>query len=391
MEVKGRNMSGAQQDHDFLRSQDADLRRRLFAVYGGDDENRPLADLAAALLERQKRSWPALGEGHAALEAAEVREIRGDNWMVKVQFNPRRIVSSGARLDPESVRKRPCFLCLPQLPPEQEAILYRDEFLIICNPAPVYPNHLTIVHRRHLPQALPQGLGIFLRLAADFGPGMIVSYNGPRCGASAPDHLHFQAAPAGLLPVEAEVLEPRNRAGVRLRKGVSLWRTQGLERGILVIEGKGATGVSSAFGAVISALGRLTGSASRKTRLVSGAEGGIEQKNTSLPGSPVPWAGSVNPSREEPMLNLFCTHTGDGWRLILFPRLKHRPDAYDREGDEKLLVSPGAADMGGMLITPIKKDFLAMDQKLIRGIFHEVALGDSAVESILECSDTVNE
>jgi glycosyltransferase involved in cell wall biosynthesis len=347
-EAQGRKMSSAQKDRDFLRSRDADLRRRLFAVYGGEDEDRPLADLTAGLLERQKKSWTALAEGYAALEAAGVREIRGDNWMVKVQFNPRRIVSSGARLDPESIRKRPCFLCLSQLPPGQEAILYRDEFLIICNPAPIYPDHLTIVHRRHLPQALPERLGIFLRLAADFGPRMIVSYNGPRCGASAPDHLHFQAAPAGLLPVEAEVLEPRNRAGVRLRKEVSLWRTQGLERGILVIEGKGAMGVSSAFGAVISALGRF------------------------------------NPSEEEPMLNLFCTHTGDGWRLILFPRLKHRPDAYYREGDEKLLVSPGAADMGGMLITPIKKDFLAMDQKLIRGIFHEVALGDPAVDALFD-------
>jgi len=353
--ARGRKISSARRDRDFERSQDADLRRRLFAVYGGDGEYRPLADLTAGLLERQKKSWTALSEGYAALEAAGVREIRGDNWMVKVQFNPRRIVSSGAKLDPESIRKRPCFLCLSHLPPEQQAILYRDEFLVICNPAPIFPGHLTIVHRRHLPQALPAKLEIFLRLAADFGPRMIVSYNGPRCGASAPDHLHFQAAPAGLLPVEAEVLEPRNRAGVGLRKGASLWRTQGLGRGILVIEGMSEAGVSSAFGTVISALRRL------------------------------------NPSDDEPMLNLFCTHTGEGWRLILFPRLKHRPEAYYRQGDEKLLVSPGAADMGGMLITPIRKDFLALDQKLIRGIFHEVALDDAAVEAVIEFSDTVNE
>jgi len=326
---------------------DAELKRRLYAVFpeGG---NPSLDDLVAGLLEKQRKTWPGLAEGYATLEAAMVREIRGDNWMVTVQFNPRRIVSSGAKLDPESIRKRPCFLCLSHLPPEQQAILYRDEFLVICNPAPIFPGHLTIVHRRHLPQALPEKLELFLCLAADFGPRMIVSYNGPCCGASAPDHLHFQAAPAGLLPVEAEVLEPRNRAGIRLRKGASLWRTQGLGRGILVIEGKSAAGVSSAFGEVIAALRRL------------------------------------NPSDDEPMLNLFCTHTGDGWRLILFPRLKHRPEAYDRRGDEKLLVSPGAADMGGMLITPVKKDFLALDQELVRGIFREVALDDAAVKSLLD-------
>jgi hypothetical protein len=325
---------------------EAELRRRLYAVFpeGG---NPSLDDLAAGLLERQRKTWSGLAEGYAALNVALIREIRCDGWMVKVQLNPRRIVSSGARLDPESIRKRPCFLCLSHLPPEQQTILYRDAFLIICNPAPIFPGHLTIAHRRHLPQSIPENLEILLRLAADLGPRMILLYNGPRCGASAPDHLHFQAAPAGLLPVEAEVLEPRNRASVRQRKGISLWRTGGLGRGILVIEGRNEASVSSAFGEVIAALCRL------------------------------------NPSDDEPMLNLLCTHTGDVWRLIVFPRLKLRPAAYDNEGEGRLLISPGAADMGGLIITPIKKDFLALDQKLIEGIFHEVALDDAAVDSLL--------
>ena len=326
---------------------DAELRRRLYAVFPGKG-NSSLDDLAAGLLERQRKTWPGLAEGYAAMEAAMVREIRGDNWVVKVQFNPGRIVSSGAKLDPESIRKRPCFLCLSHLPPEQQTILYRESFLVICNPAPIFPGHLTIAHRRHLPQSILENLEIFLRLAADLGPRMILLYNGPRCGASAPDHLHFQAAPAGLLPVEAEVLEPRNRVSVRRRKGVFLWRTGGLGRGILVIEGKSATSVSLAFSKVIAALCHL------------------------------------NPSDDEPMLNLLCTHTGEGWRLILFPRLTLRPAAYYREGEERLLVSPGAVDMGGLLIIPIKKDFLALDQKLIREIFREVALDDSALDTLFD-------
>jgi hypothetical protein len=328
---------------------DAELKRRLYAVFP-EGRNPSLDDLAAGLLEEQRKTWPGLAEGYAALEAAMVREIRGDNWMVKVQFNPRRIVSSGAMLDPESIRKRPCFLCLSHLLPEQQAILYRDEFLVICNPAPIFPGHLTIVHRCHLPQSILENLEILLRLAADFGPRMIVSYNGPRCGASAPDHLHFQAALAGLLPVEAEVLEPGNRVSVKRRKGVSLWRTRGLGRGILVIEGKNVQRVSSAFGEALAALSRL------------------------------------NPSDDEPMLNLLCTHTGGVWRLIVFPRLTLRPAAYYHEGEGRLLISPGAADMGGMLITPIKKDFLALDQELIRGIFREVALDDAALDSVLDAT-----
>ena len=329
-------------------SQNADLQRRLFAVYDGDEGSRPLVDLTAGLLERQKKTWPGLAEGYAALESARVREIRGDGWGVKLQFNPRRIVSTGAKLDPESIRKRPCFLCLEHLPPEQQAILYRNDYLVLCNPAPIFPGHLTIAHRRHLPQSLPENLPLFLSLAADFGPRRIVFYNGPQSGASAPDHLHFQAAPAGLLPVEAEVLEPRNGQIVRRRDGVSLWRTMGLGRGILVIEGKGAEEVSSAFGELIRALRRL------------------------------------NSSADEPLLNLLCTHTGKGWRLILFPRLKLRPAAYFREGEERLLISPGAVDMGGILITPREKDFLALDREMVQAIFREVAFDDAAVDVLID-------
>ena len=210
---------------------DAALRRRLSAVYPGKGDSPPLFEVAAGFLDRQKEKWPGLAEGYAALEALRVREIRGGRWSVKVQFNPRRIVSSGARVDPESIRRRPCFLCREHLPPEQRAILYRETYLVLCNPVPIFPGHLTIAHCRHLPQSLPDNLEMFLRLAADFGPRMVVFYNGPRCGASAPDHLHFQAAPAGLMPVEKELREPGNRAEVKKRDTAVIWRAAGHRTG----------------------------------------------------------------------------------------------------------------------------------------------------------------
>ncbi len=325
----------------------AELERECFAVFDGGEGTAPLADLAAALLARQKGNWPGLVGGYEALEKAGLREIRGDGWGVRIQFNPRRIVSSGADLDPESLRRRPCFLCPGHLPPEQQAILYRNDYLILCNPMPIFPGHLTIAHRRHLPQALRGNMITFLRLAADFGPRMTLFYNGPRAGASAPDHLHFQAAPAGLLPVEQEIPDLRKRTGTRQWKGVEICRTAGLARGILVIEGKEEGAVAAAAGEAIAALGRLTS------------------------------------SDGEPLLNLLCTHTGEGWRLILFPRRKHRPDAYFREGKERLLISPGAVDMGGLIITPREEDFHALTPDLVAGIFREVALDDAAVEGLL--------
>jgi hypothetical protein len=324
------------------------LERGCFAVFNGGRVPGPLADLAVALLERQKKTWPGLASGYEALGEARLREIRGDGWVVKVQFNPRRIASSGARVDPETIRRRLCFLCPDHLPPEQQAILYRDEYLVLCNPMPIFPGHLTIAHRRHLPQSLPENMLTFLRLAVDFGPRMTLFYNGPRAGASAPDHLHFQAAPAGLMPVEKEILDPRKRTGARRRDGVEICRTAGLARGILVIEGKEEGNVAEAVGGVIGMLGRST------------------------------------TSDGEPLLNILCTCTGEGWRLILFPRRQHRPDAYFKEGEERLLISPGAVDMGGMIITSREKEFRELTPDLVREIFREVAFNDAAVESLLD-------
>jgi hypothetical protein len=331
--------------------QDSDRGDRIdgwcFAVFDGRGGEPRLADLAYALLARQRREWPALARGYDALASARVRRISGDGWEVQVQFNPARIVSSGARVDPESLKSRPCFLCRENLPPEQRAIRYRDDFLVLCNPAPIFPAHFTIASVRHTPQSLAERLGTLLRLAADFGPRMTVFYNGPACGASAPDHLHFQATPAGLMPVEAELGDLPHPPGQADLCGAAISRAQGLGRGMVVIAGDDERAVAAAAEKAIGALG------------LRPAPGG------------------------EPLLNALCTRGEAGWRLILFPRRKHRPDAYFREGAAKLLISPGAVDMGGILITPREEDFLALTPALVREIYREVAFDDDATEALL--------
>jgi hypothetical protein len=317
-----------------------------FAVFGDGCENIALADLADALLARQKTEWAALAAGHDALESVRIREIEAGDCRVRAQFNPGRIVSSGAALDPESIRKRPCFLCRENLPPEQQAIRYRDEYLILCNPAPIFPAHWTVAHVRHLPQSIENHIEIFLRLAEDFGPRAILLYNGPRCGASAPDHLHFQAAQAGLMPVEAESLDPRKRAGTLRRDGAVISRIAGMGRGILVIEGPRRQNVASAMMEVIGVLGRAT------------------------------------VSDDEPMMNLLGSHTPDGWRLIVFPRRKQRPDIYFREEGKRRVISPGAVEMGGIMVTPREEDFLALTPDLVLEIYDDVAFDDAAIENL---------
>lgn len=330
-----------------IRDNDGEDRtgRRCFALFDGPGA-APLADLAYELLARQKREWPALAGGYGALDAVRVRRLYGDGWGVQVQFNPQRIVSTGAKLDPQS-RRRPCILCRENLPPEQQAILYRDDYLVLCNPAPIFPAHWTIAHVRHTPQALAERLETFLRLAADFGPGMIVFYNGPACGASVPDHLHFQAAPAGLLPVEAEIRDLPDPIGKGGASGTVIARAEGLGRGLLVITGDEEKSVAAAARKAIGALGAHTAAVG------------------------------------EPLLNMLCTHGEGGWRLMLFPRKKHRPDAYFREGAERLLISPGAVDMGGIIVTPREEDFLALTADIVAGIYREVACDDAATEALM--------
>lgn len=322
--------------------------RGYFAVFDGAREAVPLAPLAAALLEQQKKAWQGLAGGYEALGESRLRTVRGDGWGVNIQFNPRRMVSSGAKVDPETIRLRPCFLCPDHLPPEQQAILYRDDYRILCNPMPIFPGHLTIAHRRHLPQSLPENIPTLLRLSEDLGSGMTLFYNGPCAGASAPDHLHFQAAPAGQMPVEEEILDPRKRTRSRRWGGVEIYRATGLARGMVVIEGSKGEEVTAALKGVIAAVGRQT------------------------------------PSDGEPLLNILCTWTGEGWRLILFPRRKHRPAAYFEEGEKRLLISPGAVDMGGMIIASREKEFQMLTPELIQGLFREVAFDDAAAESLLD-------
>ncbi len=148
------------------------------------------------------------------------------------------------------------------------------------------------------------------------------------------------------MPVERELREPGIRAEVKKHGSADIWRAAGLGRGVIVIEGARAAGVAAAFDEVMRALRRTVR------------------------------------SEDEPMMNVFCTHSGEGWRLMIFPRLKHRPDAYEREGEGRLSVSPGAVEMGGVFVTHREEDFQALDPGLIGEIFREVAFDDAAIEAL---------
>lgn len=321
---------------------------RIWSEYDGVPGGVSLTAMCGELFSQQIFNWQEFAVAHMAMKGAWLREITSGPHTLLVQFNQGRTTSATAALDEETIRSRPCFLCAYHLPAAQKGVLYRKDFLILVNPYPIFSPHYTVVHVNHEPQELGGHIGALLSLSHDLGPAFTVFYNGPRCGASAPDHHHFQVCPAGILPVEKSWEE---------RDGNIL----------------GADGDGLSFGIL-----RLPG---RDTLFLEGrAPESLEAFLKRLIGT----MGEILGSGEEPMFNLICMQKEGHWRLILFPRRKHRPDAYYREGAASVLVTPGAVEMGGLLITVREEDFLKMTAPLAEEIYREVSLPTDTIEEIVK-------
>ena len=324
-----------------LNKKNRDLDKMVFSRW---PNRQSLAYLCLNLIEKQKESWPRLADAYHDLNDVRTRLINCGRYNVTLQFNPKRAASSGAAVDAETIKSRQCFLCPDNLPVEQKAILYRDKYLILGNPAPVFKNHFTVAHIRHQPQTIASSFGDLLMLAKDLSPDFIVFYNGPACGASAPDHLHFQVIPKKTLPFIKElcaVNPDKQIAGFKYYSGRRLGRS------ILVLSESKTDILAARF--------------KHLTHL---------------------WQ-KVLAIQTEPMMNVLCTYEDKAWRLIIFLRQKHRPDDYFFEGDKKIFVSPGAIDMAGVIITPMEIDFMRLNAEITTKIYNEVSLSDNILNEIL--------
>jgi len=320
---------------------------KVYATYDAREGLKSLSGLCLELISEQKKAWLQLREGYESLKSVRTREIPCDGFSVRIQHNPGRIRSTIADVAEKAINGRPCFLCLNNLPEGQKGIFYRDLYLILCNPAPVFPSHLTISRLNHHPQTIAEHIDIILRLAGDFSDHWTILYNGPKCGASAPDHLHFQAIPSGQMPIEKECLEEKSLTVITRVNGVDVLRARDLGREIIIIEGDDPAYIASVFKGILAAM----------------------KKDLH--------------TDEEPMVNIAVSHREGRWRLLVFPRAKHRPDAFFKEGNDRVVVSPAVIEMGGVIVTPMKKDFEGLDASNVEGIYREVSLKANIMDSIL--------
>ena len=233
------------------------LTGKVYAEFNGREASGHLPSLCLDLLAQQKRTWPLLRKGYESIGRGTERHVSCKGFSVLLQHNPGRVKSTLAAVGEQDISRRPCFLCLSHLPEEQKGVLYRSTYLILGNPMPVFPAHFTVAHVNHRPQAISAHADTLLKLMADFGPGWTLLYNGPKCGASAPDHFHFQAVPSGRMPVESEIREKGRITLITRNYDVALYRAKRIGREVIVIEGGSLTAVGTAFKAFLNALKRV--------------------------------------------------------------------------------------------------------------------------------------
>ena len=293
---------------------------------------------------RQMEKWADARHRFRDLKHVETHQLSDH---LKVQWNPARIVSTGAKIDKKTLGDRPCFLCDKNRPKDQISKQIDERFLLLVNPFPILPVHFTIPARKHQPQSIYKNYGEmhrFLSLHSE----LMVFYNGPKCGASAPDHLHFQAGTSGILPLQAN------------------W--QRLSRNLTdIISLNDDEKIALIHDFVVPAFVIISKSEDSDEAL-------FHRLYKSMP---------VRGDETEPMMNIIAWRKGDEYISVVIPREKHRPEAYFAEGDAQMMVSPGALDMSGLIITPREEDFRKLTEESATAILQECGVSTDKMNSIV--------
>ena len=295
------------------------------------------------LLAEQLTSWDTARTNYEALQEVESKVLDVDGYTFRVQFNPARIRSSAAKVDPKSIQERKCFLCKDNLPAAQKGLKFGEGYTVLVNPFPIFPQHLTIPAVEHKDQLIRNRFVHMLELAERLS-GFVLFYNGPKCGASAPDHAHFQAGNKGFLPLESEW---RSAAGEVFysKEGTALYALKEYPAPMLVLTSDSMEKAAGLFDQIYTLLDK-----------------GVEV---------------------EPMMNLLAWYEDGQWVVCIIPRTLHRPVCYFAEGEENLLISPASVDLGGVFITPLEKDFEKITSQDIRNILQEVCLTGSGLNELV--------
>lgn len=303
-----------------------------------------------AFFTHQLDTWDEIRQRYEALKHVGLKQL-GHR---QLQYNPARMVSTGAQIDRQTIAQRACFLCEKNRPEEQLTIDLGDDFELMVNPFPVLPMHFTIVRKTHVPQTILENYTEIHRLLELF-PELFVFYNGPMSGASAPDHMHLQAGIGQELPLMTVLrkLEKEQQVLIKQENGSSLSMFNSVSFKAFVIKSKAQETEMTLF----------------------------KQLYDAMP---------VREGEKEPRMNIVAWRDGSEDVIVVLPRDNHRPACYFEEGDRRMVISPGALDMAGLIITPREEDFNRMSEDKLTSILKEVSIKEKDMENIKEKLTTVN-
>ena len=352
LSVEQVNQNNMYKDH--LRTMEIIDRRNLNEYW--NTEATP--EGAIQFFNEQLKVWPQARENYSKLSAVVQTELVDADIHLAVQWNPARMVSTGAKVDAKTISQRPCFLCGINRPDEQMDYPIAGKYQMLVNPHPILPMHFTIPMRHHTPQAIRDNYIDMMRITQGLN-GMMVFYNGPQCGASAPDHMHFQAGSRGVVPLERDwtALYRFNRSRIYPIAEEEYIEANHLE------SFTDSLGIYSLKGYVCPAFIIISRTAEANAAL-------FRKIYDAMPSSE---------DGTEPMMNILSWMLPDNVDnqpnivSIVIPRSKHRPDCYFKQGDEQIIVSPGALDMAGLIITPREQDYRKLTPKRAAEIIQECA------------------
>jgi ATP adenylyltransferase/5',5'''-P-1,P-4-tetraphosphate phosphorylase II len=307
-------------------------------IYSGNVKDLFLAQL---------KEWDLARVNYKLLSDVKIKEFRFNNFTVLVQFNPERIKSSSASVDKRSLDLRPCFLCGKNRPLQQKELKVAGNLVILVNPFPIFPQHITVPSIEHSDQRIKNNFNLMLDLAESL-PDFVIFYNGPQCGASAPDHFHFQAGNRGFLPLEADYEEKKHVTRLSSRKLVEFWHWQDYLRGMMTLVGRNREDLLHIFDSFYEEFLK------------------------------------IQPDKPEPMLNILAYYENRNWIVHIIPRRVHRPEQFFAEGENRIMISPASVDLGGVIITPREADFKNITADTIEDIFRQVCLTDEEVIGLFE-------
>jgi galactose-1-phosphate uridylyltransferase len=299
------------------------------------------------LFSQQLSEWQLAKTNYDQLSRVRTKSVDFGKFEVLVQFNPERIRSTAAKVDSRSVEARRCFLCRENRPDQQKDLPFDNNYTILINPFPIFHRHLTIARNEHCDQRILDSFPDMLNLAVGL-PGYVVFYNGPECGASAPDHLHFQAGERGFMPLENHFPSRKFTERMSVKSGIEIWLWKKYLRGILTLKGKERNGLIDAFE---SFYGQIS---------------------------------EIQPDRPEHMLNIIAYSDQNGYIIHIIPRKAHRPVQFFNDGAGQILVSPASVDLGGVIITPREDDFNRLNREVISDIFRQVCFDENEMSVMMK-------